>query len=91
MAVGKKIVLVVDDEVALRDFVRRNLEIRGFQVLTAANGLEALALFSAHGRPGHPGPDDAPHERPGDDPTHPPGVIGSRHRSLGPGGGIGQG
>ncbi|MCB9422553.1 MAG: response regulator transcription factor [Ardenticatenaceae bacterium] len=45
---GKKLVLVVDDEVALRDFVRRNLEIRGFQVLTAANGLEALALFNAH-------------------------------------------
>lgn len=48
MAAAKKIVLVVDDEVALRDFVRRNLEIRGFQVLTAANGLEALALFNAH-------------------------------------------
>ena len=48
MASAKKLVLVVDDEVALRDFVRRNLEIRGFQVLTAANGLEALALFNAH-------------------------------------------
>lgn len=44
----KKTVLVVDDEVALRDFVRRNLEIRGFHVLTAANGLEALALFNSH-------------------------------------------
>ncbi|MEJ2746716.1 MAG: response regulator transcription factor [Anaerolineae bacterium] len=48
MATAKKTVLVVDDEVALRDFVRRNLEIRGFQVLTAANGLEALALFNSH-------------------------------------------
>lgn len=38
-------VLVVDDEKALRDFVRRNLEVRGYHVLTAANGLEALALF----------------------------------------------
>lgn len=38
-------VLVVDDESALRDFVRRNLEVRGFTVLTAANGLEALAIF----------------------------------------------
>jgi two-component system KDP operon response regulator KdpE len=37
-------VLVVDDEQSLRDFVRRNLEIRGFQVVTAANGLEAMAL-----------------------------------------------
>jgi two-component system KDP operon response regulator KdpE len=37
-------VLVVDDEAPLRQFVRRNLEIRGYQVKTAANGLEALAL-----------------------------------------------
>jgi two-component system KDP operon response regulator KdpE len=39
-------VLVVDDEKALRDFVRRNLEVRGYRVLTASNGLEALALFT---------------------------------------------
>lgn len=42
---NKTAVLVVDDEKALRDFVRRNLEVRGFQVFSAANGLEALALF----------------------------------------------
>jgi len=41
----KTAVLVVDDEQSLRDFVRRNLEIRGFQVHMAANGLEALAIF----------------------------------------------
>ncbi|HHH83412.1 MAG TPA: response regulator transcription factor [Chloroflexi bacterium] len=40
-------VLVVDDEKPLRDFVRRNLEVRGYQVEVAANGLEALALFGA--------------------------------------------
>lgn len=39
-------VLVVDDEQPLRDFVRRNLEIRGYKVLTAGNGLEGLALFN---------------------------------------------
>jgi two-component system, OmpR family, KDP operon response regulator KdpE len=38
--------LVVDDEKPLRDFVRRNLEVRGDRVLTAANGLEAMALFN---------------------------------------------
>lgn len=38
-------VLVVDDEKNLRDFVRHNLEARGYQVLAAASGLEALALF----------------------------------------------
>lgn len=36
-------VLVVDDEASLRDFVRRNLDVRGYRVETAANGLEALA------------------------------------------------
>ena len=41
-------VLVVDDEVALREFVGRNLEVRNFEVLTAANGLEALAIFKTH-------------------------------------------
>ncbi|MEJ2262712.1 MAG: response regulator transcription factor [Anaerolineales bacterium] len=39
-------VLVVDDETSLRDFVRRNLEVRGYSVVTAANGLEALAIFN---------------------------------------------
>lgn len=39
------IVLVVDDEKPLCDFVRRNLEARHYKVLTAANGLEALAIF----------------------------------------------
>ncbi len=38
-------VLVVDDERPLRDFVRRNLDVRGFHTLTAANGMEALAAF----------------------------------------------
>lgn len=37
-------VLVVDDDDALRRFVERNLAARGFEVITAANGLEALAL-----------------------------------------------
>lgn len=40
-------VLVVDDEAPLREFVRRNLEVRGYRVSTASNGLEALALFGA--------------------------------------------
>ena len=40
------IVLVVDDEKSLRDFVRKNLEIRGYKVMTASNGLEAMAIFN---------------------------------------------
>ena len=38
-------VLVVDDEKPLRNFVRRNLEVRNFNVETASNGLEAMAIF----------------------------------------------
>jgi len=41
------VVLVVDDEKSLRDFVRRNLEARHYKVLTASNGLEALAVFKS--------------------------------------------
>jgi two-component system KDP operon response regulator KdpE len=39
-------VLVVEDEQRMRDFVRRNLEVRNFKVHAAANGLEALAIFN---------------------------------------------
>lgn len=48
MSSSSPTVLVVDDEKPLRDFVRRNLEIRNFNVETASNGLEALAIFNTH-------------------------------------------
>ncbi|MBP6471334.1 MAG: response regulator transcription factor [Chloroflexi bacterium] len=48
MSPNKLTVLVVDDEKSLRDFVKRNLEVRDYQALTAANGLEALALFESN-------------------------------------------
>jgi two-component system, OmpR family, KDP operon response regulator KdpE len=38
-------ILVAEDEVALRDFVSRNLRARGFEVLEASNGLEAIAVW----------------------------------------------
>jgi two-component system, OmpR family, KDP operon response regulator KdpE len=41
---GKRI-LLAEDEVALRDFVSRNLRARGFEVLEASNGLEAFAVW----------------------------------------------
>jgi len=43
---NEPVVLVVDDEKSLRDFVRRNLEARHYKVLTASNGLEAMATFN---------------------------------------------
>ncbi|MCJ7702517.1 MAG: response regulator transcription factor [Anaerolineales bacterium] len=42
------LVLVVDDEKPLRDFVLRNLEVRGYQVVTAADGIEAMKIFNGH-------------------------------------------
>jgi two-component system KDP operon response regulator KdpE len=48
MTLAKSSVLIIDDEQSLRDFVNKNLEVRGFQTHTAANGLEGLALFKTH-------------------------------------------
>ncbi len=41
-------ILVVDDEKPLREFVARNLSVRGYEVLKAANGIEALAILQTH-------------------------------------------
>lgn len=38
-------ILVAEDEAALREFVSRNLQARGFTVLEAGNGLEACAVW----------------------------------------------
>jgi len=38
-------VLVIDDDAAMRKFVRRNLEARDFQVTEAANGLQGLGTL----------------------------------------------
>src|ERR1700724_4014018 len=45
MTTKTKRILVAEDEVALRDFVSRNLRVRGFDVYEASNGLEALAVW----------------------------------------------
>jgi two-component system, OmpR family, KDP operon response regulator KdpE len=41
-------ILVVDDEAPMRKFVSHNLKADGYQVLTAADGSEALKLASEH-------------------------------------------
>jgi hypothetical protein len=45
-----EIVLVVDDEVIVREIVRSSLEAVGYQVLTANDGIDALALFADRGK-----------------------------------------
>jgi two-component system KDP operon response regulator KdpE len=41
-------VLVVDDEARMIDFIQMNLELEGFQVLEARNGIEALDMVRKH-------------------------------------------
>jgi two-component system KDP operon response regulator KdpE len=38
-------ILVVDDEQPIREFIARNLEVRGYRVAQAADGLEALSVL----------------------------------------------
>ncbi|GAC1390794.1 MAG: response regulator transcription factor [Ktedonobacteraceae bacterium] len=45
MTTKAKRILLAEDELTLRDFVSRNLHARGFEVLEASNGLEAMALW----------------------------------------------
>jgi len=44
----KKLILVVDDEPRMLKFVRMNLELEGFRVIEATNGLEALEKVREH-------------------------------------------
>jgi two-component system KDP operon response regulator KdpE len=44
---NQTVVLVVDDEMSIRDFLQRNLEVRGFSVVTAVNGIEALEIIDS--------------------------------------------
>jgi len=43
-----ELVLVVDDEEAIRTVARRTLERYGYRVMVASNGAEAVALFAQH-------------------------------------------
>jgi PAS domain S-box-containing protein len=45
---GEGLVLVVDDEPGIRDFARRVLERVGFEVIVAADGVEAVEHVRAH-------------------------------------------
>jgi CheY-like chemotaxis protein len=50
---GTETVLLVDDEHTVRELARRFLEGRGYHVLTASSGPEALRISREHGEPIH--------------------------------------
>jgi two-component system, cell cycle sensor histidine kinase and response regulator CckA len=52
-AVGTETILVVEDEDVVRSFAAHALEARGYRVLVAADGREALATVTAHDGPLH--------------------------------------
>ena len=43
-----ELILVVDDEVAIREITKTSLEIYGYKVLVANDGIEAIALYAQH-------------------------------------------
>jgi PAS domain S-box-containing protein len=50
---GTETVLLVEDEDSVRQLVRETLESRGYRVLEAANGADALTLAATHSDPIH--------------------------------------
>ena len=45
---NRELILVVDDEATIREITKTSLETYGYKVLTANNGLEAIALYREH-------------------------------------------
>jgi two-component system cell cycle sensor histidine kinase/response regulator CckA len=52
-AAGSETILVVEDQAALRELVRRVLEQNGYRVLEAPNGEQAVRVAESSGRPIH--------------------------------------
>ncbi|QLE59194.1 GAF domain-containing protein [Nostoc sp. TCL26-01] len=49
LPVGKgELILVVDDEAAILEITKTSLEDYNYQILTASNGIEAIALYAQH-------------------------------------------
>jgi PAS domain S-box-containing protein len=50
---GSETILLVEDEESVRQLIRETLEARGYRVIEAANGQDALALAARHPEPIH--------------------------------------
>jgi hypothetical protein len=74
---GTETILLVEDEPAVRKLTRDFLEVRGFRVLDAGNGEEALHVCQAH-----PGPHSRAGVRRGDAADERPGTGGAHHAAA---------
>ena len=45
---GSETILVVEDEIDIQNLIRKFLETKGYTVLTAGDGLDALRVFDEH-------------------------------------------
>lgn len=43
-----ELILVVDDEAAIRDITKASLEVHNYKAMTASDGIEAIALYAEH-------------------------------------------
>ena len=43
-----ELILLVDDEMSIRDITKTSLETHNYQVITASDGIEAIALYAQH-------------------------------------------
>ena len=43
-----KTVLIAEDEKSIREFITINLKLGGYNIVEAADGIEAIALFDAN-------------------------------------------
>lgn len=49
LPIGKEqLILVVDDEASIREITKATLEVYGYKVLTASDGIEAIAVYAQH-------------------------------------------
>jgi len=81
MADGKRLILVVDDEPRYVWAIRHNLEARGYRVISAGDGLEAVDVAAAKARTWSSWTSGCPGSTAPGLPAHPPVLHGAGHHA----------